>query len=111
MIRRREFLHRNRRRIALLAVLGALALAVVLEHSGVEHSQMGSGEIGPVVSMCLAIAVVGSGMVGALAVARVRRVERPPLTIDAGPVLLLAAPTREAAPPRAGPSVLQVFRR
>jgi hypothetical protein len=111
MIRQREFLGRNRHRIALVAVLAALSLAVVLEHSGVEHPQMGNDMGGPVVSMCLAIVGMGAVVIGAVAAFRGPRLQRGPLRLARGPVVAFAIRAREAPPPRAGPARLQVFLR
>jgi hypothetical protein len=110
MIRQREFLGRNRHRVALLAVLASLSLAVVLEHSGLEHPQMGD-DMGPAISMCLAIVGMGAVLIGVVAVFRDPRMQRSPLRLAHGPVLLFAPRPREAPPPRAGPARLQVFRR
>lgn len=111
MIRQREFLGRNRRHVALVAVLAALSFAVALEHSGFEHPEMGDAETGPIVSMCLAIVAVGGALVGALTRFRFIATPRAPLVIAPGPTVRLAAAIREAPPPRAGPSELQVFLR
>ena len=111
MIRQRECLGRNRHRIALGAVLAALALAVVLEHSGFEHPHIGDDMGGPVVSMCLAIVGMVAVGIGAVAVLRGPRRRRSPLLLAVGPVVTFAPRVREAPPPRAGPARLQVFRR
>jgi hypothetical protein len=72
---------------------------------------MGDADVGPIVSLCLAIVAVGGALVGALARVRFIAMRRAPLTIAPGLTVRLAAAIREAPPPRAGPSELQVFLR
>ena len=112
MIRQRQFLIRRRSHLALLAVFGALTLAVAAEHSGAFHvDESGHGGL-PVVSMCLAVMTVVSTtapfLAGFLRAAhRVRpvRVLAPVASLEGGEPLL--RPPRE----RAGPRLLQVVRR
>ena len=108
MIRQRALLTSNRHRIALVSLLGALAILLALEHSGIGHD-----EIHDVASMCLAVVDVGALVVGgALLVLSLRR-QRPPKRHVAR---RRAEPARApsaliGAMPRAGPSILQVIRR
>lgn len=112
MIRQREFLGHNKRRLALLGTLAVLALALVLEHSGLGHGEMAEADMGEAISMCLAIVEVGAVMLGSLALLRTRpRFDALPRDFFAGALFALPATGAMAPPSRAGPSVLQVFRR
>ena len=112
MIRQREFVIRNRRRLALLATLGVLALAVVLEHSGLGHGEIAEADMGQGISMCLAIVEAGAVLIGALALVTIRQRFTPVrLDLFAGPSPAMRAANTPIPPSRAGPSVLQVFRR
>lgn len=113
MIRQRELLVRSRRRLALLATLGILATAIFLEHSGLGHGEMADGEIGQAISVCLAIVEAGAVFAGAAALLKIRpRFAAAPSGLPAAPALSFAGTGSKvpAAPARAGPSVLQVFR-
>jgi hypothetical protein len=111
LIRQREFVFRNRRRGVLLAALGALVLALSVEHSGLGHEDAMPGDgHGAVVSMCLAVVGAVTTMAG-VAVARSRPAAWPPLVARglAGPLLVEAR--AGGGRPRAGPpELLQVFR-
>jgi hypothetical protein len=114
VIRQREFLNRHKRRLALLATLGVLAVALVIEHSGLGHGEMADTDMGQAISMCLAIVEAGAVLVGAIALFKIRpRFSPAPRGLLAGPVLSVAGtgPRMPSASARAGPSVLQVFRR
>lgn len=114
MIFQREFLSRHRHQLALLATLGVLAFAVVLEHSGLGHGEMADTDMGQAISMCLAIVEVGAVFVGAMTLFKIRpRFSPAPLDLFAGPVVSAATTGARipSASARAGPSVLQVFRR
>jgi hypothetical protein len=113
VIRQRDFLARNRHRIALLAVLGTISLAVVAEHSGLGHGELMDDGMGDVVSMCLAIVDAGVALLfgGVALFALPRRFAVAPRELGSRSVVLPVAPV--ALPPRvrAGPPLLQVFRR
>lgn len=112
MIRQRQFLIRHRHRIALLAVFGVLGFAVAAEHSGLGHEEDGSKHMGTMlVSMCLAVLTVVP-TAGAFVAARLRRALMRPAR-DLGSPSLVAGLKPAAQPPRerAGPQLLQVFRR
>lgn len=112
MIRQREFLSQHKQRLALLATLGVLALALVLEHSGLGHGEMAGADAGQAISMCLAIVEAGAVLVGAAALLRIRpRLGGVPRDLLAGPVVVLAPTGAKVPSARAGPSLLQVFRR
>lgn len=112
MIRQRDFLERNRHRIALLAVLGAISFAVVAEHSGLGHGGPMDDGMGEVVSMCLAIvdAVAAVGL-GVALVALARRFALALRELGPRPATFLLAPAPLLPSVRAGPPLLQVFRR
>ena len=112
MIRQREILIRHRHRIALLAVFGVLSIAVAAEHSGLAHAEDAGDHIGTaVVSMCLAVLTVAS-TVGALVAARLRRALTRPVRGLGSPSLVVGLkPPARPPPERAGPQLLQVFRR
>lgn len=99
-------LRRQRRRLLVLATVLALAGVVVVAHTVANHDHMGDA-----IAMCLAvvetaavaaIAAIGLGLFAA------RPAWRRPLR--AGVEVLVAAAASPAAA-RAGPAVLQVFRR
>jgi hypothetical protein len=107
VIRQRAFLTRNRHRIALVSLLGALAILLALEHSGISHD-----EIHDLASMCLAVVDVGALVLGSALLGFSLRRWRPPRRLVAR---RLAEPARVpstliGAMPRAGPSLLQVIR-
>ena len=92
--------------------LGVLALAVALEHSGLGHGEMSDTDMGQAISMCLAIVQAGAVLVRALALARTSpRFARALVDFFAPPLLALPATSTAIPPSRAGPPVLQVFRR
>jgi hypothetical protein len=98
-------LRHRRRRIAMLAVMVALAGAVVTAHSVMAGDHMGDGLV-----MCLAVvegAVVAVGVAVAVAALALR-----PQCLIALPVLVEFAhvPTVLGVRARAGPARLQVFR-
>lgn len=112
MIRQRDFLTRNRHRIALLAVLGAISFAVVAEHGGLGHGAPMDDGMGGVVSMCLAI-VTGTALVagGVALFALARRFAVAPSELGSRSVVLALPAAPAPQPARAGPALLQVFRR
>jgi hypothetical protein len=113
VIRQRDFLARHRHRIALVAVLGALSFAIAAEHSGLGHGGAAHDGMGEAISLCLAI--VGGGIalgLGAAALASfTRRRGSIPRELGSGSVALPMAPATMPPRSRAGPSLLQVFRR
>ena len=103
---------RNRRRLALLAVLGALVLGLAVEHSGLGHGEMGGGDMGEVISTCLGVVTAGALLVGAGALLRARpRRVIPPREPFAVPAVAMPAPAPGSPLSRAGPSLIQVFLR
>ena len=111
MIRQREFIVRNRRRFALLAVFGALAFGVAAEHSGLGHSEDPAHDQGTVVvSMCLAVLAAGAAVCAVAAAALGATLASP--VRDLGSPSLIAALEPPVEPPRAraGPLFLQSFR-
>ena len=110
MIRQREFLRRNRRRVTLLAVLAALGLALVAEHSGLENPHMDDG-MAHAVSMCLAVLGGGALGIGAAALARACPRPRPEAGLVPLALVSLAVPATAPSPARGSPPLLQVFRR
>jgi hypothetical protein len=112
MIRQRQLLTCHRHSIALLAVFGVLSFAVAAEHSGLGHTEDAGEHMGTVVvSMCLAVLTVAS-TVAAFVAAQLRRALTRPVRVLGSPSLVVglkppARPPRE----RAGPQLLQVFRR
>jgi hypothetical protein len=112
VIRQRDFLTRNRHRIALLAVLGAISVAVVAEHSGLGHGAPMDDGMADVVSMCLAIAA-GTALLAAsvASLAVTRRFAVAPRELGSRSVVLPFTPAPMPQPARAGPPLLQVFRR
>jgi hypothetical protein len=113
MISLREFLVRNRSRMALVAIIGALAFLVAFEHSGLGHDQPHGDGMGDLAAMCLAIAEVA-------AVALLAGSAVPGLARDrhAWPAASVPDPTTVSArtelcgpSARAGPPLLCVFRR
>jgi hypothetical protein len=111
VIRQRAFLIRNRRRLALLAVFGALVVALSAEHSGLGHAEDG-GDMGSIVSMCLAIVQAGVLLVGVASLLR-RRPQRHAAPAGLPATVAIAGRVPRLGPPRirAGPSRLQVFLR
>lgn len=113
VIRQRDFLARHRHRIALIAILGALSFAIAAEHGGLGHGGPIDDGMGEAISMCLAIVDVGFGVaLGALALGgRARRRYSVPRDLGTGSVTLPVAPATMPPRARAGPSLLQIFRR
>lgn len=112
MIRQRDFLTRSRHRIALLAVLGAISFAVVAEHGGLGHGAPMDDGMGEVVSLCLAIVAGTAFLAGGVAlIVLARRFAVPPRELGSRSVVLPAPPAPVLEPARAGPPLLQVFRR
>jgi hypothetical protein len=112
VIRQRDFLARNRHRIVLLVVLGAISFAVVAEHSGLGHGASMDDGMGEVVSMCLAIVAGTALLVGGIALfALARRFAVAPRELGSRSVVLPLAPAPVPQAARAGPPLLQVFRR
>jgi len=112
MIRQRQFLIRHRHRIALLAVFGVLSFAVAAEHSGLGHTEDAGEHMGTaIVSMCLAVLTVAS-TVAPFVAARLRRALTWPVRVLGSPSLVVGLKPPERPPrERAGPQLLQVFRR
>ena len=98
-------LRRERRRLAVIAVVLGLAGAVLVAHTAMDHDH-----IGDAVVMCLAVVETAVMAVGAAVAAGLMRVR------FAVPVSGLFAPSSAAVPlrdgvrARAGPVRLQVFR-
>jgi hypothetical protein len=107
VIRQRAFLTRNRHRIALVSLLGALAILLSLEHSGIGHDQ-----VDDMASMCLAVIDVGALVVGGALLVLSRRRRRPPSRLVARRLAEAARvpPMLIGSMPRASPSLLQVIR-
>ena len=106
-------MQRQRRRLLILAAVGALCTALAWAHGPSGDDHMGGDEMAQAISTCLAVIDVGLGLlVGALAIASVRR-RRPPRSISGKPWRGAAPPLPAITPirPRAGPAVLQVFLR
>jgi len=102
-----SWMRRQRRRLAMLAVMLGLAGTVVVAHSATGHHM---GDLGEAVVMCLAVAetaAVAAGVALALG-AWTRR----PLWLVAAPPLpeLLHMAAGPGVRPRAGPPALGVFR-
>jgi hypothetical protein len=99
-------LRRQRRRLAVLAVMLGLAGAVVTAHSVMAADHMGDG-----VTMCLAVAETAVIAIGAALVIRVAVAHRARWLIAAPVFRALAfVPAPRSVPARAGPPLLQVFR-
>lgn len=112
VIRQRDFLIANRRRLALLVTLGVLALAVAAEHAGLGHGDMTHPDMGQAISICLAVVEAGAVLIGALALVAIRpRVTRTRAHLFAHPATTLPATSAALPRARASPPVLQVFRR
>ena len=112
MIRQRDFLVRHRHRLALLAVLGVIALAVTVEHAGVGYAGMTDMDegAGDAVAMCLAVVATSVAALAAAGAAGAVGSNSAPFAFVATAHM---APRRTitAVPARAGPQELQVFRR
>jgi hypothetical protein len=99
-------IRRQRRRLAMVAVMLGLAGVVVTAHSVMAGDHVGDG-----VAMCLAVAETAIVAVGAALVVGVTMAQRPRwLTAAPAPRALAYVPAPQSAPARAGPSLLQVFR-
>lgn len=112
MIRQRDFVTHNRHRIALLAVLAAISLALVGEHSGFGPDESMDDGMGDVASMCLAI-VAGTALLAG-SVARftlTRPIAVAPRELGSRSAVLPFPPASLLRSARAGPALLQVFRR
>ena len=101
-------MRRQRRRLAMLAVMFGLAGAIVVAHGAMGHDHMGAA--GEAVLMCLAVAETAVVAVGvALAVGARRR--RPLWPVSLLPEIEPRfTPAPASVPARAGPPLLQVFR-
>ena len=98
-------LHRQRRRLATLAVVLGLVGAVAVGHGVMHHGYMGDAMV-----MCLAVAetaIVGVGVALALG-ARIDGMRWQAIDPPAHGLDVIPAPTGIRA--RAGPPVLQIFR-
>ena len=114
MIRQRDFLVRHRHRLALLAVLGVIALAVTVEHAGVGYAGMTDMDegAGDAVAMCLAVVATSVAALAAAGAARAVGSNRALFAFVAVATAHMAPRrTITAVPARAGPQELQVFRR
>jgi hypothetical protein len=97
---------RQRRRVALLAVMLLLGGAVVFAHSAVGEGHMGDGTM-----MCLAVMTVGAAaLIGLTRAAAQQLRARLVALAPVAPVLGLA-PSQVLPRTRAGPAFLQVFLR
>lgn len=110
VIRQRQFLRRNRHRLALLAVLGGLAFALAAEHSGLQGAHADDG-MTDAVSMCLAVLGVGVAAIGAAALVRAPTRRRAPRDLAPTTVAACAIPPTAAPHVRGSPPLLQVFLR
>jgi len=110
VIRQRESLTKNRRRIALVALFAALILALSAEHSGLGHADSAHDAATDVVSMCLAIIGTGAILVAAAAAAGTRFRGRGRRTSRFDPTGYRRTSCHPAPQARAGPQALQVFR-
>ncbi|MGH2963336.1 MAG: hypothetical protein ACRDVF_17575 [Microbacterium sp.] len=109
MIGVRCFLKRQRYRIVIAAVLGALSVAVALEHSGIDHENVAEA-----VSMCgLAVLEGAAGLLAAAILTGIAAGRRFPWTLrlTCPSVVAVTTPTTTASLPRPGPLLLQVLRR
>jgi hypothetical protein len=99
-------LRRQRRRLAMLAVMLGLAGAVVTAHSVTAGDHMGDGVV-----MCLAVAETAVIAIGAALVVGVAVACRPRWLIAVpSPGASAYVPAPWSVPARAGPPLLQVFR-
>lgn len=110
MIRQREFLMKNRRRIALVALLAAFILALSAEHSGLGHADSAHDAAADLVSMCLAVIGAGVALAVAAAVAEAHFRRRDSRTSRFRPAVDRRTSCHPGPYARAGPRVLQVFR-
>ena len=110
MIRQREVLAKNRRRITLIAVLATLVLALSAEHSGLGHADSSHEGAADVVSMCLAVLGAGAVLLGAMRIARGRFAPSIPQGSRFASFHYPGAFAHTVQQARAGPQVLQVFR-
>ena len=113
MIALRARLTQGRPHLMLAAVLGTLALAIAVEHSGVGHGELMADAMDGVASMCLAVVdAAGALLLGGLALAAAIRHGRREVNRSLSTAPLRVPESRPLAnPPRAGPSLLGVFRR
>jgi hypothetical protein len=99
-------LRRQRRRLAMLAVMLGLAGAVVTAHSVTAGDHMGDGVV-----MCLAVAETAIVAVGAALVVGVVGAHRARWLVAAPGLPAFAyVPAPRSVPARAGPPLFQVFR-
>ena len=99
-------LRRQRRRLAMVAIMLGLAGAVVTAHSIMAGDHMGDG-----VMMCLAVAETAVIAIGAALVVGVTMALRARGLIAApGFPACTYVPAPRSVPARAGPPLLQVFR-
>jgi hypothetical protein len=99
-------LRRQRRRLAMLAVMLGLAGAVVTAHSVTAGDHMGDGVV-----MCLAVAESAVIAIGAAIVVGVAVAYRPYWFLAVpSPGASAYVPGPRSVPARAGPALLQAFR-
>jgi uncharacterized membrane protein len=96
-----RYLHRQRHRLAVVALVLFVAATVVAAHSVLTEDHMGHGE-----AMCLAVLGAGAGAIAIATALGPSIAARPP-----GRALVPAAPDPRRVVPcaRAGPPHLQVF--
>jgi hypothetical protein len=105
MIALAEALHRLRRRLILVGILGLLSLSVVWAHSGMSMDHMSTQQA---VAMCLAV----TGAVAVVAIASMANGPTwPKVSASTSGRTAVFEPETRAVPARAGPSALQVFLR
>jgi hypothetical protein len=97
-------LHRQQRRLAVVAVMLGLAAAIVTAHSVSAGDHMGDG-----VAMCLAVAETAVIAVGAALVVGAGARRRRWFVAERAHPEFAGVPTIQSVPARAGPPLLQVF--
>ncbi len=108
---------RHHRRLVILLCAFALALSLALAHGAVGGMHMGMSEHGGMsvdsaLAVCLAVTETAAAGLAALALTRALGLTRP--LLRAPRLLVILLPTRATLVPvgaRAGPDLLQVFRR
>ena len=98
-------LRRERRRVAVLAAVIALAGAVVTVHSLATHDHLGDAAV-----MCLAVAETAVAAAGVAILLRSRRLGATHPVVAPSRLEFAAAHSAPAPRARAGPPRLQVFR-
>lgn len=112
MIRLRDLITGHRHRLVLLSLIAALAVAVASEHAGIGHEEMADEPIADATAMCLAVlAGAALPLAGAALLEAGRRVALVPVAELTPVAESWNVPVAATMPARAGPSLLQVFRR